>query len=136
MVAVTGGEVRGQVLKPEQRSPSYMGKLGFDKQMNADPRVRLTGSIYATTKSISNTLYTGSRAGSRYYDVLENTHRDRDRRRRGRATCGPDFGSKVTAWVVNPFVKWKGVEFFGNVEQAEGRNASETAQPHLAPVRG
>jgi hypothetical protein len=29
--------------------------------------------------------------------------------------------------VVNPFVKWKGAELFGNIEQAEGRNASETS---------
>lgn len=125
MVAATGGEVRGQVLKPEQRSPSYMGKLGIDRQVNTDTRVRLTGSFYTTSKSISNTLYSGSRAGSRYYYVIENTLATES----AQAWSGdvrPDFGSKVTAWVVNPFVKWKGAEFFGNVEQAEGRNATET----------
>ena len=37
-------------------------------------RLRVTGSVYHTTESISNTLYTGSRAGSRYYYVLENVN--------------------------------------------------------------
>ena len=53
MAAVTGGEVRGQVLKPEQRSPSVIGKLGFDRQLANDLRVRVTGSVYSTSKSIS-----------------------------------------------------------------------------------
>jgi hypothetical protein len=126
MAAVTGGEVRGQVLKPEQRSPSYMGKLGFDKELNADTRVRLTGSVYTTTESISNTLYTGSRAGSRYYYVIENTLATES----AQAWSGdvrPDFSKRVTAFVVNPFVRWKGLELFGNVEQARGRTAAETS---------
>src|SRR6185503_1411153 len=47
----------------DQRAPSYLGKIGFDRQLNPDLRLRLTGSIYSTAKSISNTLYSGSRAG-------------------------------------------------------------------------
>ena len=35
--------------------------------------MRLTGSMYKTDKAMSNTLYGGDRAGSRYYYVLENT---------------------------------------------------------------
>ncbi len=127
MAAVTGGEVRGQVIKPEQRSPSYMGKLGFDRQLTEQARLRITGSVYHTTESISNTLYSGNRAGSRYYYVLEN----------GLATEGaqawsgdvrPGFSNKVTAWVINPFVKFQGLELFGNIEQAEGRTATETSK--------
>ena len=38
-----------------------------------DFRFRLTGSEYATSRSVSNTLFSGDRAGSRYYDVLQNT---------------------------------------------------------------
>jgi len=124
MVAVTGGEVRGQVIKPEQRSPSYMGKLGFDRQLNDATRVRLTGSVYHTTESISNTLYSGSRAGSRYYYVIENANATES----AQAWSGdvrPGFSKKVTAWVINPFVKYRGLELFGNVEQAEGKSATE-----------
>src|SRR5262249_9805979 len=38
----------------------------------------------------------------------------------------PGLTSKVQAMVLNPFVKYRGFEFFGNVEQAKGRAASET----------
>src|SRR4029079_6137899 len=73
MGAVTAGELRGTVLTPEQRGPSFIGKLGFDRQVNKDLRVRLTGSGYIANKALSNTLYGGDRAGSRYYWVMENT---------------------------------------------------------------
>jgi len=127
MAAVTGGEVRGQVIKPEQRSPSYIGKVGFDRQITPEARVRVTGSVYHTTESISNTLYTGSRAGSRYYYVLENVNATES----AQAWSGdvrPGFSNKVTAWVINPFVKFHGLEVFGNFEQAEGRGATEAAK--------
>lgn len=125
MVAMTGGEVRGQVVKPEQRSPSYMGKLGFDTQASEDLRVRLSGSVYHTTESISNTLFSGNRAGSRYYYVVENPNATEG----AQAWSGdvrPGFSKRVTAWVINPFVKYRGLELFGNIERAEGRTATET----------
>lgn len=126
MAAVTGGEVRGQVLKPEQRSPSYMGKLGFDKELNADTRVRLTGSVYQSLTSINNTLYTGSRSGSRYYYVIENVNAT-EAAQAWSGDVRPDFTKRVTAFVVNPFVRWKGLELFGNIERARGRTAAESA---------
>lgn len=125
MAAVTGGEVRGQVIKPEQRSPAYMGKLGYDRQMNEDMRLRVTGSVYHTTESISNTLYSGSRAGSRYYYVVENVNAT-EAAQAWSGDVRPGFSKRVTAYVVNPFVKYKNLEFFGNFEQAEGRTATET----------
>ena len=124
MVGATGGEIRGTVADPQRRAPSYLGKLGFDRQMNETLRLRLTGSIYTTAKSISNTLYSGSRAGSRYYEVLVNTTSSVS----SQAWTGdvqPGLSSKVTAYVVNPFVKYKGLEFFGTVEQAEGKTEAE-----------
>jgi hypothetical protein len=127
MAAVTGGEVRGQVIKPEQRSPSYMGKVGFDRQITDRARVRLTGSIYHTTESISNTLYSGSRAGSRYYYVLENVSAS-EASQAWSGDVRPGFSNKVTAWVINPFIKFQGLELFGNFEQAEGRTATEASK--------
>ena len=73
MFGMTGGEVKGQVTAPEKRSPTYLGKIGFDRKLSDDLRVRLTGSLYKKDRSASNTLFTGDRAGARYYDVLENT---------------------------------------------------------------
>lgn len=125
MAGVTGGEVHGQVTLPQKRSPSFLGKVGFDQQLNSDLRVRLTGSVYGTSRSVNNTLYSGDRAGSRYYDVMENTASTED----ANAWSGsiqPKLSSKITAIVINPFIKYQGFEFFGNAEQAKGRSASET----------
>jgi hypothetical protein len=126
MVGATGGEIRGQVLRPKDRAATYLAKLGFDRQMTPELRTRLTGSLYTTDKSISNTLYTGSRSGSRYYYVLENV-RATEAAQAWSGDVRPGFGSEVTAWVINPFVKFRGLELFGNIEQAEGRGATETS---------
>ena len=40
MAALTGGEVRGTVLSPGQRGPSLIGKLGVDRQVRPNLRVR------------------------------------------------------------------------------------------------
>jgi hypothetical protein len=126
MAAITGGEIRGTVLTPEQRGPAFIGKLGVDRQVNADLRVRLTGSLYKTKKALSNTLYGGDRAGSRYFWVMENTAATES----ANATSGyinPGFRNEVTAMVVNPFIKFRGAELFGVIEQSKGRAATEAA---------
>lgn len=126
MGGVTGGELRGQVTAPQSRAPSYLAKLGFDKQLDQNLRFRLTGSMYTTKRSGNNTLYSGDRAGSRYYDVLENTTSSET----AQAWSGevqPGFRSKVNALVLNPFVKVHGLELFGNIERAKGRAAAETS---------
>jgi hypothetical protein len=135
MAGATGGEIRGTVERPQDRAPSYLGKLGFDRQMNPDLRVRLTGSVYTTAKSVNNTLYSGSRAGSRYYDVLVNTTASVSTQ----AWTGdvqPGLSSKVTALVANPFVKYRGLELFGNIEQAKGRTAAETSDRKWTQLAG
>jgi hypothetical protein len=124
MGGMTAGEVRGTLRNPAARAPSYIAKLGFDKQVNPDFRARLTGSMYTTEKSNSNTLYTGDRAGSRYFDVLENTA-STEAANAWSGNVRPGFSSKVTAYQLNPFVKVKGLEFFGIAEQAKGGAATE-----------
>jgi len=124
MGAVTGGEIRGTVLTPEKRGLTFIGKLGVDRQVRDDLRVRLTGSLYKADKAMSNTLYGGDRAGSRYYYVMENTVAAES----SQFTSGlinPGFRNKVTAMQVNPFVKFRGLELFGVLERAEGRAATE-----------
>jgi hypothetical protein len=124
MAGMTAGEVRGTLRNPQGRAPSYLAKVGFDKQLTTDLRTRLTGSLYTTKKSSSNTLYSGDRAGSRYFDVLENSvSTEKDQAWSGNVR--PGFGSKVTAYQLNPFVKLGGIEFFGIAEKASGRNATE-----------
>jgi hypothetical protein len=127
MAAVTGGEIRGTVVTPEQRGPSLTGKLGIDRQLNNDLRVRLTGSMYQANKAMSNTLYGGDRAGSRYYWVMENTTATES----ANFTSGlinPGFKNEVTAMQLNPFVKFRGLEVFGVLERAEGKATADPAE--------
>ncbi len=126
MGGITGGEIRGTVRNPEKRAPSYLAKLGVDKQLTPMIRTRLMGSLYTTKKSNSNTLYSGDRAGSRYFDVLENTA-STEAANAWSGAIRPGFASKITAMQLNPFVKVGGLEFFGVAEQAKGKAATETS---------
>lgn len=125
MGAVTGGEIRGNVTSPSKRHPAFIGKAGFDRQFTPDVRLRLMGSVYTTQGSISNTLYSGDRAGSRYYYVLENTQAT-ETAQRSSGLLNPGFSNKVTALQLNPFARIGGVELFGVIEHASGRGATET----------
>jgi len=125
MASMTAGEVHGQVTAPEKRAPSYIGKLGFDRQIDPNLRIRLTSSMYRTAHSASNTLYSGDRGGSRYYDVLENTA-STETANAWSGNVRPGMSDNITSWVINPFVKFGGLEFFGNIEQATGKAATET----------
>ena len=126
MVGMTGGEIRGNTARPVDRDPSILGKLGFDRQLDENLRVRLTGSGYYTASSASNTLYAGDRAGSRYYNVLENSQSSESANFRS-GMINPGYGDQLLAVMINPFVKYQGLEVFGVIEQAEGRAANETA---------
>ena len=50
--SVTGGEIQGGITNPESRELSFIGKLAYDKQVEDNVRVRLTGSIYHTGESM------------------------------------------------------------------------------------
>jgi len=119
MVGATGGEIKGQTGPAERRSPTYLAKAGFDDQLSDDLRVRLTASSYFTSRSVKNTLYTGDRAGTHYQDVMDNTSNNWS------GNIVPFFGSNVAAVVVNPFIKFRDVELFGNFETATGGAATE-----------
>jgi hypothetical protein len=125
MGGMTGGESRGMITSPEKRAPSYLLKGGFDKQIREHLRFRLTASEYATSSSVSNTLFSGDRAGSRYYDVMENTA-STETAQAWSGAIQPGLKNSIHSWVVNPFVQCGGFEAFGNFEQAKGRAAGET----------
>ncbi|MFL5527101.1 MAG: hypothetical protein ACJ79I_11815 [Gemmatimonadaceae bacterium] len=125
MGGVTGGESRGMITNPDKRAPSYLLKGGFDRKFGDDLRFRLTASEYATASSVSNTLFSGDRAGSRYYDVLENTT-STETAQAWSGAIQPGLKNSIHSWVVNPFLQFKGLEVFGNVERAKGRAATET----------
>lgn len=134
--AVTNGEIKGDVvalpsLDPDKdvddlskKSPAWIGKLAYDKQVNDDLRFRLSGSTYYTASSRSNNLYGGDRAGSRYYLVMENTKASTSANfYSGR--LHPRYSDKVFSLMGNAFLKYKGIEFFGTYENATGRGSKE-----------
>jgi hypothetical protein len=135
MYGMTGGEVKGQVTAPGKRGPTYLAKLGVDKQITSDVRVRLTGSMYKKDRSASGTLTSGDRAGSRYYDVLENTL-STESAQDWSGAIQSGMRNMVTAFVVNPFVKVGGVELFGNIETMTGAAANETQRRTLRQLVG
>jgi hypothetical protein len=135
MYGMTGGEVKGQVTAPGKRGPTYLAKLGVDKQITSDVRVRLTGSMYKKDRSASGTLTSGDRAGSRYYDVLENTL-STESAQAWSGAIQSGMRNMVTAFVVNPFVKVGGVELFGNIETMTGAAANETQRRTLRQLVG
>lgn len=124
VVAMTNGEIRGNIARPADRAPAYMAKLGFDRQLNSDLRVRLTGSVRTQKSAISNTLYAGDRAGSRYYYVLENDKATESANFTSGA-INPGFSDKGNSYMINPFVKFHGLELFGMYEGAKGRSAPD-----------
>ncbi len=129
VVGLTNGKLNQKVVVTDQtdNKPSFYGKLGFDKQLKEDLRVRLTGSVYTNQGTTSGTwLYGGDRAGSRYYNVMH-TQPDVDGNTQGGEFEGrynPRF-KKLTAIQINPFVKFKGLEFFGIYELASGNNETQ-----------
>jgi hypothetical protein len=127
MAGMTDGEIQGSVTKADDRSPSLYGKVGYDNTVAKDLRVRLTGSLYTTKSSISNTLYSGDRAGSHYYFVMEAPNATLT----GNATSSrvnPGFKDNVTAVMINPFVKFKGLEVFGTYEISKGNSQIENGE--------
>ncbi len=126
MLGITDGEIQGSVTKGDDREPSIYGKAGYDKTFD-NLRVRLTGSFYTTKSSISNTLYGGDRAGSHYYFVMEPVNATLT----GNSFSGrinPGFRDNVTAFMINPFVKFKGLEIFGTYEIAQGNSQIENGE--------
>ncbi|MFB6232261.1 MAG: hypothetical protein ABEL04_14020 [Salinibacter sp.] len=113
LVGGFGGELDPTVRSPDERAPSFHGKVGYDQKFGESLRVRLTGSVYYTKSSLATHLHSGDRAGSRYYDVVGGGDWS------GRMRSG--FGDQVTSFMVNPFVRVGGIEVFGTIERVSGR---------------
>lgn len=121
MLGFSNGKLNQAVNKSNGKTggASLLAKLGYDKQLTEDLRLRLTGSLYNTGYVPNSYLYNADRAGSRYYLVLENTTATPSANfRSGR--YNPGFTNQVTALMFNPFLKYKGLEFFGTIENTKG----------------
>jgi len=109
-------------------NPSFIAKLGFDKQITEKLRIRLTGSVYSNSGSLSNTLFGGDRTGSNYSAVMYNAAPGTGTAFNGR--FNPGFSDKITTFMGNLFLKykpldWLAVESFTTAESASGRTTYE-----------
>ena len=107
--------------------PTVYGKLAYDQTFEDGLRFRLSGSILRVGQSSSIYLYSGDRAGARYYDVIEGGNF-----RSGR--IAPSFtpgrgatpaAGEMTSIMLNPFVKFGGLELYGVYENATGKIETE-----------
>ena len=132
VAAVTNGEIKGDVIKGTpfvggsngKHNPAFIGKIGFDKQLGDNIRLRVTGSGYYTAGSISNTLFGGDRSGSHYYYVMEKANTTAE------AFSGrfnPGFTDKISALMGNVFLKVGGLEWFTTLETSKGRAKAATS---------
>jgi hypothetical protein len=127
MFGMTNGEIQGSVAGGDRRAPSIYGKLGFEKKMSDNLRFRLTGSVLTKKSSINSTLFGGDRTGSNYQFAMEPANATVS----ANAFSGrlnPNFKDNVTAFMINPFVKVSGFEFFGTYESAWGSSAVENGE--------
>jgi len=109
-------------------NPSWIAKLGYDKQFTDNFRARLTGSVYYTVGAGSNTLFGGDRSGSNYSAVMYNAGPGTGTAFNGRVN--PGLSDRVTALMGNLFLKYKPLDFlavesFTTLEKATGAKASE-----------
>jgi hypothetical protein len=148
MGALTSGLISGDVRDHGiTRNPSLIAKAGYDSQVNEDLRFRLTGSLYTNPGTTRNTLWAGDRAGSRYYMAVEpeffrnfqaggaiTAANPANRFTSGR--IAPEFTREVTAFMVNPFIKFRGLELFGMYEVATGTHNPDLDSRRFTQVMG
>mgnify|MGYP000157644790 CR=1 FL=1 len=126
MVGFSNGKLNQNVKESNGTTggAAFLAKFGYDKQITDDFRFRLTGSLYNTGYAQSVYLYTADRSGSRYYDIMQDAAANGDNFRSGR--FDPGFKNKITAVMINPFIKYGGLEIFGTIELTSGKKLSET----------
>ncbi|HZV68583.1 MAG TPA: hypothetical protein VFG10_03535 [Saprospiraceae bacterium] len=144
MAGATNGSIHGTVqpypetpapgfTTPDEKKPSIFFKAAYDKTFN-DLRLRIAVSSYSNAGNVLNSLYLGDRGGSHYSMVMEQSRSlllidgipsgiapstPENNKDSGRFL--PLFNNKVSSLMINPFIQWKGLEFFGTFEKAKGR---------------
>lgn len=131
---VTNGKLNQSVIVNDQTDNklSVFGKIGFDKQVSDNVRLRLTGSGYVNNgKTTGTSLYGGDRAGARYFNVMAQPAPAAKNDFDGR--FNPAF-KQMTALQLNPFVKIGGLEFFGVLESVS--NSEEEGDGQFTQIAG
>lgn len=138
MGAISGGSLKPALTGYSAATQSYTAydmkeelafywKAGFDKNLSEDFRLRITASGYHLAKQHFGSLYSGDRAGSRYYTIMNRvTNNANDVTPAVNHTSGrwgPGFTDKNNAFMFNLFTKFKGIELFGTYEMTKGNSA-------------
>lgn len=130
--ALTATKMDSATGQPNKYDAAFHGKLGYDKQVTKDFRVRLTGSFYTDHSANSNTLFGGDRTGSHYFYVMSNaaiakgtTLSNANDYNPFSGRLNPGFSEQVNTYMANAFLKFKGLEVFGTYENARGRAITE-----------
>ena len=135
MLGMTSGLINGNVENPPsglvgtnkeeiKRNPSIVLKAAYDNNFG-DLRFRLSASMYNNSSIARNTLYAGDRTGSHYFMVMEPAAGTYS----ANFTSGrfnPGMTNRVTSFMINPFIKYKGLELFGTYETTTGGLYTET----------
>lgn len=121
------------------RRPSIYLKGGVDKSLGEKLRVRVSGSLYHNSGQYGSglTLYSGDRGGSNYQNVME--AKPIGTAYTAMYTSGrfnPGFTNKITAIMLNGFLKAGGLELFGTYERANGRAKTETEERKMSQLAG
>lgn len=111
------------------KNPSIILKAAYDKQMD-DVRFRLSASMYSNSSSPGITLYSGDRTGSGYFGVVEAAAWANGTADFTSGRFNPGMTNKLTAIIFNPFIKYKGLEFFGTYETATGKTVNEKPEAY------
>lgn len=106
------------------KNPSIIVKGAYDKAVN-DFRIRLSASVYHNSSSPSLTLFGGDRTGSAYFGVLETAASTNGTAEAFSGRFNPGMTNTLTTFIINPFVKYKGLELFGTFESATGKTVNE-----------
>lgn len=134
MVGMSSGFINGNIEKyPDavgtnglaiRKTPSVFAKVAYDNTFN-DLRFRLSASLYSNPNIQRNTLYAGDRTGSHYFMMMEPALQSTGTASAAIAqfTSGrfnPNMSNRLTAFMINPFLKYKGLEVFGSYENLRG----------------
>lgn len=133
VVGLTNGKLNQSTIVNDNtdNKASFFGKLGYDNNVSDDLRLRLTGSWYINKGTTTGTyLYGGDRAGSRYYNLMTTLDGDGSN---FEGRFNPRF-KEMTAIQINPFLKYKGLEFFGIYEVAS--NSDDQGSGSFTQIAG
>jgi hypothetical protein len=125
VAGLTNGDLnQNPISEGKDYGATLYGKLGFDKEVSDDLRLRLTGSFASSgSKDNGGYLFSGDRTGARYYYVMVesgfNGRTPNDNFRSGRWV--PRF-KQHSSMQINPFVKVGDLELYGVYETVKDKS--------------